>query len=218
MLDLRQVDLKQVRDDVADRVSRALSELGTGARNAARELAASPEPAPNIQTRKPGQDTRGGPSPIAVISGAVAGAIAVYFLDPERGRARREQVVTWSGAQLRRARAQLDKLRLRTGSNVSPFPQRTVSLRSGPRPVEDHALRDRVESEVFGNPELPKGQVNIEVDAAVVTIRGQVDNAFLIATIEKAVLAVPGVSGVENLLQVSATPAPNKSQSRENAG
>ncbi len=217
MVDLRKVDLKHVRDDVADRVSRALSELGTGAGKAARELAVSAEDAVDTQTRKPERNKRGGPSPISVISGAVAGAIAVYFLDPERGRARRDQFITWSGTQLRRARAQVDQLRRRTGANVAPFPQRTVSLRSGPRPVEDHALRDRVESEVFGNPELPKAQVNIEVESAVVTIRGEVDNAFLVATIEKAVLAVPGVSGVENLLQVIGSPAPMR-QSRENAG
>jgi osmotically-inducible protein OsmY len=52
----------------------------------------------------------------------------------------------------------------------------------------------------------------------VVTVRGQVDNAFQIANIEKAVLKVPGVVGVENLLHVDGTPAPNKAQSRENVG
>ena len=217
MRDLRHVDLKQLRDDVADRVNRAARELGTGAGNAARELAVSAEDAVNTPTPKPEQKKPSGPSPISVISGAVAGAIAAYFLDPERGRARRHQFIEWSGTQLRRARAQIDQLRQRAGANVAPFPQRTMSLRSGPRPVEDRALRDRVESEVFGNPELPKGQVNIEVESTVVTIRGQVDNAFLVATIEKAVLAVPGVSGVENLLQVIGSPASER-QSRENAG
>jgi len=51
----------------------------------------------------------------------------------------------------------------------------------------------------------------------VVTVRGQVDNALQIAAIEKAVLKVPGVQGVENLLHVSGTPAPNKVEARENA-
>lgn len=215
MRDLRHVDLKQVRDDVADRVGRALSQLGTGAGNAARELSASAaQDTRHTSTRRPERTRRGGPSPVSVISGAVAGAIAVYFLDPQRGRARRDQFVTWSGVQLRRARHAVDQLRARTGSNVVASPWRTVSLRSGQRAVDDRALLDRVESEVFGNPELPKDQVNIEVDSAVVTIRGQVDNAFLVATIEKAVLAVPGVTGVENLLQVIGSAAPRR-QSRE---
>lgn len=217
MLDLRQVDLKQVRHDIADRVGRAARELGTGAGNAARELAASAGEAQDTQTRNPARPRRGGPSPVSVIAGAVAGAVAAYFLDPERGRARRDQFVKWSGAQLRRSRRALEQLREQTGSNAAPFPRRTVSLRSGSRPVDDRALRDRVESEVFGNPDLAKDQINIDVESAVVTLRGQVDDAFLIASIEKAVLAVPGVSGVENLLHVNDTAAP-KTQSRENAG
>ena len=64
---------------------------------------------------------------------------------------------------------------------------------------------------------MPKGQINVDVESGVVTIRGQVDNAFQIASVEKAVLNVPGVVGVENLLHIDGTPAPNKAQARENA-
>lgn len=224
VLDLKHVDLKQVRDDVADRVGRAAKELGTGAGNAARELAVTAEESLNTQIRK--QSTaarkrlprRSGPSPLSVITGAVAGAVAVYFLDPERGRARRAQFIDWSGARLRRGWQALNQLGMRAGSNAAAFPQRMVSLGSGPRSVDDLTLRDRVESEVFKNPDLPKGQINLDVVSSVVTIRGQVKNALQIATVEKAVLKVPGVSGVENLLHVGGTPAPNKAQARENAG
>src|SRR5713101_2027965 len=224
MLDLKEIDLKQVRDDVTDRVSRAAKELGSGAGNAARELAASAEESVGAQIRKQTRAARtrlpkrGGPSPLAVIAGAVAGAVAVYFLDPERGRARRAQFVDWSGARLRRSWHALNQLGTRTGSTAAAFPQRMVSLRSGPRPADDLTLRDRVESEVFRNPEVPKGRINLDVESGVVTVRGQVDNALQIAAIEKAVLKVPGVHGVENLLHVSGTRAPNKVESRENAG
>jgi hypothetical protein len=221
---LKQVDLKRVRDDVADRVSRAVKELGSGAGNAARELGATAEESLNTQIRK--QTTaarrrlprRGGPSRLAVLAGAAAGAVAVYFFDPERGRARRAQFIDWSGARLRRGWRALNQLGARTGANAAAFPQRMVSLRSGPRPADDLTLRDRVESEVFRNADVPKGQINIDVESAVVTIRGQVDNAFQIASVEKAILKVPGVAGVENLLHVDGTPAPNTAQSRKNAG
>jgi BON domain-containing protein len=233
VLDLKQVDLKQVRDDVTDRVSRAAKELGSGAGNAAkelgsgagnaaRELAASAEESVSAQIRKQSKAVRkrlprrGGTSRLSVIAGALAGAVAVYFFDPQRGRARRAQFVDWSGARLRRGWHTLDQLRVRSGSAAAAFPQRMVSLRSGARPVDDLTLRDRVESEVFRNPELPKGQINLDVESAIVTIRGQVDNALQIATIEKAVLKVPGVSGVENLLHVNGTMAPNKAESRKN--
>ena len=52
MRDLKQVDLKQVRDEVADRVTRAAKELGSGAGNAARELGATAEESVNTQIRK----------------------------------------------------------------------------------------------------------------------------------------------------------------------
>ncbi len=224
VLDLKQVDLKQVRDEVADRVGRAAKELGSGAGNAARELGATAEESLNTQIRKQTAATkrrlpsRGGPGRLFVLTGAIAGAVAVYFFDPQQGRARRTQFIDWSGARLRRGFRALNQIRSRAGSNAAAFPQRMVSLRSGPRPADDLTLRDRVESEVFRNADLPKGQINLDVESGVVTIRGQVDNAFQIASVEKAVLKVPGVAGVENLLHVNGTAAPNKAQARGNAG
>ena len=222
MPDLKQVDLKQVSSEVADRVGRAAKELTSGAGNAARELAASAEESVNTQIRKQTKaarkrlPARGGPSPLSIIVGAISGAVAVYFLDPERGRARRAVFADWSAARLRRGWRALNQWGRRTGTTAAALPQRMVTLRSAPSPVDDLTLRDRVESEVLRNRDLPKGQINLDVESSVVTVRGQVDNAYQIATIEKAVLKVPGVGGVENLLHVSGTPAPNKAKAREN--
>src|SRR5437879_11687672 len=73
--------------------------------------------------------------------------------------------------------AAFEPVRARTGSNAAAFPQKMVSLRSGPRPADDLTLRDRVESAVFRNPDLPKGQIDLEVEAGRATIRSHVDNA-----------------------------------------
>jgi osmotically-inducible protein OsmY len=234
VLDLKRVDLKQMRDEVADRVGRAAKELGSGAGqavrelgggagNAARELGATAEESLNTQIRKQTRAARrrvsgrGGRSRLPILAGAAAGAAAAYFFDPERGHARRTQFVDWSGARLRRGWKALNQLGARTGANAAAFPQRMVSLRSGPRPADDLTLRDRVESEVFRSADVPKGQINLDVESGVVTIRGQVDSALQIASVEKAVLKVPGVEGVENLLHVDGTPAPNTARARKNA-
>ena len=224
MRDLKQVDLKQVRDEVADRVGRAAKELSSGAGNAARELGASAEESISTQIRKQSRLARNrmprrrGPTRISVLTGAIAGAAAAYFFDPERGRARRAQLADWVGARARRGWQAANQLGARTSSSAAAFPQRMVQLRSmRARPADDLTLRDRVESEVFRNPDLPKGKINVDVESSVVTIRGQVDNAYQIANVEKAVLKVPGVAGVENLLHVAGTPAPNKAESRKSA-
>jgi hypothetical protein len=221
--DLKQVDLKQVRDEVADRVGRAAKELSSGAGNAARELTATAEESLTSQIRKqskaartrlPGRRRR---SPWPTITGAVAGALTVYFFDPERGRTRRALFIDWSGARLRRGGRALNGLLIRTGDSTAALPQRMVQLRSGSRPVDDLTLRDRVESEVLRNPELPKGQINFDVESGVVTVRGQVDSGIQISRTEKAVLKVPGVRGVENLLHVAGTPAPNSAEARKSS-
>jgi hypothetical protein len=222
--DLKQVDLKQVRDEVADRVGRAAKELGTGAGNAARELGASAQESVTTQIRKQTKlarnrlPRRGAPTRLSVVSGAIVGAAVVYLFDPERGRARRALLADWLGARARRGVRAVNQLGARTSNSAAAFPQRMVQLRS-PRakPADDLTLRDRVESEVFRNPDLPKGRINFDVESGVVTVRGQVENAYQIANVEKAVLKVPGVAGVENLLHVSGTPAPNKAESRQSA-
>ena len=224
MIDLKQVDLKQVRDEVADRVGRAARELSSGAGNAARELGASAESSISAQMHKQAKlarnrmPRRGAPTRLSILTGAIVGAGAAYLFDPERGRARRAMLADRVGTQLRRGWRAANQLSARTSASAAAFPQRMVQLRSvRPRPAYDLTLRDRVESEVFRNAELPKGRINFEVESGVVTIRGQVDNAYQIANVEKAVLKVPGVAGVENLLHVEGTPAPNKAPSRKSA-
>jgi gas vesicle protein len=227
--DIKQVDLKQVRDDVADRVGRAAKEigsdmadrvgraakeLGSGAGSAARELTSTAESSVRNQLPK-----RRVVSPWTLAIGAFVGAAAAYLFDPQRGKARRTTLTQWTAARVRRGAQSLGQLTRYSTNTASAFPQKMVSLKSAQQrqTPDDLTLRDRIESDVFRDPEMPKGDVNFDVNNGIVTIRGAVDNAFRIASIEKAVFKVPGVTGVENLLHVSGTPAPNKAQARESA-
>src|SRR5436305_205681 len=109
----------------SDRVTRAAKELGSGAGNAARELGATAEESVNTQIRKQTASVkrrlprRGGPGRFVVLVGALAGAVTVYFFDPQQGRARRAQFIDWSGAQLRGGRRDFDRARARTASNAA---------------------------------------------------------------------------------------------------
>jgi hypothetical protein len=64
---------------------------------------------------------------------------------------------------------------------------------------DDATLLDRVRSELFRDPELPKGDINLGAANGVVELRGRVE-AALIEDIGTRVAAVEGVVRVENLL------------------
>ncbi len=76
--------------------------------------------------------------------------------------------------------------------------------------VDDQTLKAKVESEVFREPEAPKGDVNVNVDLGVVYLRGQLEDQSLIEELEQRVRAVRGVNGVENLLHTPGTEAPTQ--------
>jgi len=169
----------------------------------------------NVQRRLP--NARRG-RPVSVLAGAVGGALLFYFMDPERGAGRRAQAREQLTGMVHRASENIARLGGRAGANAGGFSQKMIHLRSGGAPVDDLTLRDRVESEIFRDPNLPKGRINLDVESAIVTIRGEISSAHQIASIEKAVLKVPGVHGVENLLHGPGTPAANKVEARETVG
>lgn len=74
----------------------------------------------------------------------------------------------------------------------------------------DADLVQRVESEVFRDPDIPKGRINLNAEDGTVVLRGQVERPDQIRAVEKAVRKVHGVREVENLLHLPDMPAPNK--------
>lgn len=74
---------------------------------------------------------------------------------------------------------------------------------------DDAELAHKVESVVFRDDSLPKGNVSINAERGTVFLRGQVESPDLIVQLERAVRDVEGVGGVENLLHVPGTPAPH---------
>lgn len=74
---------------------------------------------------------------------------------------------------------------------------------------DDAELAHKVESVVFRDESLPKGKVSINAENGTVFVRGQVDSPDTIVRVERAVRAVDGVAGIENLLHLPGTPAPH---------
>jgi osmotically-inducible protein OsmY len=69
-------------------------------------------------------------------------------------------------------------------------------------------LARKVETEIFREPDVPKGQIDVNAADGVVSLRGEVESAEMIDQLVERTRNVQGVQGVENLLHVPGTPAP----------
>jgi osmotically-inducible protein OsmY len=91
--------------------------------------------------------------------------------------------------------------------------EETVHLHPADNPdPNDATLKDRVESELFRDWTVPKGDISINVAESVVELRGQVEHPDDIDAIEHKVRQIEGVRVIHNYLHVPGTPAPNKAR------
>lgn len=142
-----------------------------------------------------------------VLVGAL-GAAASYFLDPERGATRRQLVQDQVGALWRKGQRNVGG----TAAQISDRARGAVSQlqhAGDERASDDVTVLNRVQSEVMGRPDFPKGRVNADVVNGRLTLRGELDDQDQIDTMVEAALHVEGVVEVVNLLHVPGTPAPS---------
>src|ERR1700739_4862998 len=122
------VDLKQVREDVTDRVGKAAKEIGSDVADrvgrATKELTSTAQTTVRQQLPK-----RRSPSPWGIAAGALAGAVAVYLFDPQRGKARRATLVQWTNARVREGLRSINGLAGYSANRAAAFPQQMVSLK-----------------------------------------------------------------------------------------
>lgn len=145
-----------------------------------------------------------------LLAAGVAGAAGEYFLDPQSGRRRRAVAKDRVAAFLRRRAADTEK-QARYAAGVARGAAEDITP-SGREPAElnDPALEAKVESEIFRDPDAPKGEVNVNVEEGIVFLRGQLDSAERIGRLVEAAGEVEGVRGVENLVHLPGEGAPSK--------
>lgn len=158
--------------------------------------------------------------PWAFLFGAAAGAVLAYVFDPERGSRRRrigrDRVAGVAHRVGRRAGRKVHVTTAQARGHV-----RGLAHRARPGPVEeldDATLAHKVESIVFRDPRVPKGQISVNAENGRVFLRGQVEPPELVADLEKAVRRIRGVHDVENLLHPPGTPAPATRQRARKPG
>jgi len=149
---------------------------------------------------------------LLLLAGAGAGYSIAYLLDPERGHSRRAELKQRLGGMSREASRTAQRTIEVAGDRATGLKNRVTSAADNPDP-DDLTLLDRVESQVFSDPTIPKGDINVMVVDGRAVLRGQVSQPQ-IGAIEAAVRKVVGVKDVENLLHPPGTPAPNKASAR----
>jgi hypothetical protein len=139
----------------------------------------------------------------------------MYFFDHDGGRRRRHTLRDRLAARVRRARRHMGHLWRGAAAGTYGVSHRIVHLVPRTTDVaDDETLRQRVESQLFRDRHVPKGDMNINCEHGTVILRGEVDSLSEVAQLEERVRRIPGVRGVQNLLHPHGTPAPNKERSR----
>jgi osmotically-inducible protein OsmY len=140
------------------------------------------------------------------------GAALTYFFDPQQGRGRRAQARDRIAGFFRRQVRQGERLGRGVSAQAEGLVQKAKHLEEEPKPQpDDVTLTRKVETEIFRDADVPKGQINVNAENGKIFLRGEVGQPELIKDLEKRARKVQGVQDVENLLHLPGTEAPTKS-------
>ena len=146
--------------------------------------------------------------PLFALAGAIGAALA-YFFDPDNGRKRRKDAIMRAGKAFR----QTGQKGQGVAAQAKGLKEKATHLKEQEKPQpDDVTLARKVESEIFRAADVPKGQINVNVEDGVVYLRGELEQPDLIEDLGAQARKVQGVLGVENLLHVPGQEAPAKAE------
>lgn len=154
----------------------------------------------------------------SILAAGALGAGIAYFFDPDRGRGRRTKARDQVAAAFRRLGKRSGRLAKRAESEAYGAWKRATHPAPENPPTDDETLKQKVETELFGKPNVAKGKIVVNVEDGVVVLRGEVDRPEQMTELAAAALKIPGVAGVQNLLHLPEEPPPNKAAAKEASG
>ena len=139
------------------------------------------------------------------------GALLAYFFDPDNGRRRRAMARDRVPAFFRGMGQKAQRTGGAVAAKAEGAKQKATHLKEEEKPQpDDVTLARKVETEIFRDAEVPKGQINVNAENGKIVLRGEVEKPELIQDLEKKTKKVQGVTEVENLLHTPGSPAPAK--------
>ena len=143
-----------------------------------------------------------------LFAGGILGSLGAFLLDPQQGRRRRKQLVDRTAGLFRRTGRRAERAGRGVGARVYGMSQQVQHLKEEPKDFDDVTLARRVETEIFRDAEVPKGQIDVNVQEGVVQLRGEVPSPDMLEDLVDKTRKVQGVRDVESLLHLPGTPAP----------
>ncbi len=131
-------------------------------------------------SQRDGKKGGGGRFAFGLMLGGLLGAGALYLLDPEKGEERRQTLM-----------------------GMTPLGGGGMEEQV----AKDQMVTGRVETELFRDATVPRGQVTVNTVDGVVYLRGTASSQEQIAEIEQRVKRIEGVEAVINLLRLPSTAA-----------
>jgi osmotically-inducible protein OsmY len=139
------------------------------------------------------------------------GAALTYFYDPDQGRRRRAMAKDRIAGFFRKTARQGEELGRSASAQAEGMAKKTTHLKEEQKPQpDDVTLARKVETEIFRDAEVPKGQINVNAENGKIVLRGEVGEPEMIGDLEERARKVQGVNDVENLLRVPGRKAPSK--------
>jgi len=151
---------------------------------------------------------------------AAAGVAGEYFLDPDSGKRRRHIARDRALAMVRRPARKAASSAQKAASHATGVARgvihgaTTQDDQRDPGRLNDQGLEAKVESEVFRSPDSPKNAVNLNVEAGVVYLRGELSSREEIERLVESVRAVDGVGSVRSLLHLPGEQPPAKEEAQ----
>ena len=114
------------------------------------------------------------------------GALLAYFFDPQNGRRRRALAGQRIPAVFRKASKKAGDVGDAATAQASAMKQKATHLSEEEKPQpDDVTLARKVETEIFRDSDIPKGQINVNAENGKVVLRGEVEQPELIKDLEQ---------------------------------
>jgi len=143
------------------------------------------------------------------VRGLFLGWLVAYLFDPRLGRGRRALARDWLRSRLRRGIRRGERAQRHVVAAAYGRTQAFLHRREAAKPQPDDAtLAHKVETIIFRDDTIPKGQISVNAEEGVVWLRGEVPHEEMIQALVERTREIAGVRRVESLLHLPGQDAP----------